>query len=136
MILYNFASAMKNLVKYLFPVICFAVFFCKADNICFEKQKAFDYCVLEATAADVSSISESEQDICLSRPVTYEAPQSVRNVQRRGEAGQKYSTCTFIKGGKRVSAAGYINRQNNSKQVFSTLAEPAMRLSRLGKLII
>lgn len=136
MLLYIFASAMKNLVKYLFPVICFAVFFCKADNICFWEQTDCNCCVLEAVASDVLSISESGQDICLSRPVTFEAPQSVRNAQRRGEAGHKYSTCTFTKGGKRVSVAGYISCQNNSKQIFSTLPEPAMRLSRLGKLII
>ena len=126
---------MKTLVKYLLPVICFAVFFCKTDISFAGEQAAKSDSVLEATV-DCSSISESEHDICIPRPTTFEAPQHLRSVQRRCDAGQKYSTCIFIKGGKAVSAASYIDCQNNSKQIFSNLPVPAVRLLKLGRLII
>ena len=125
---------MKYLVKYLLPVICFAVFFCNADDFVVKGPVDHNVCVLEAVA-DNASICEAEQDLCMARPTTIEAPQTARSLQRRSEVGSRYS-CSFSKGGKIVSTATYINCQNNSKQVFSKLSEPAMRLQRLGKLII
>ncbi len=126
---------MRTLLKYLLPLICFAVFFCKTDNLSAGEPMVVSDSVLEATV-DCSSICESEHDICVPRPTTFEAPQHCRSVQRRSEVGHKYSTCIFIKGGKAVSAAGYINCQNNSKQLFSNLPVPAVRLLKLGRLII
>ena len=126
---------MRNLVKYLLPVFCFAVFFCNADDIHMEKQMVQICGVLEATAADVPAFSESGHDLCMPHPVTFEAPQNLRTPQRRTDAGQRFS-CAFVKVGKRVCADFYIQCQNNSKQIFSKLPEQAMRLSRLGKLII
>jgi hypothetical protein len=125
---------MKHLVKYLLPLICFVVFFCKADGAVVENRMSADAYMLEAVAEN-AQFCEREQDLCMARPTTLEAPQTARNMQRRSEVGSKHS-CSFSKGGKLVSASTYINCQNNSKQVFSRLSEPSLRLTRLGKLII
>lgn len=125
---------MRHLVKYLLPLICFVVFFCKADGAVVENRMSADAYMLE-TVAENAQFCEREQDLCMARPTTLEAPQTARNMQRRSEVGSKHS-CSFSKGGKFVSASTYINCQNNSKQVFSRLSEPSLRLTRLGKLII
>ncbi len=126
---------MRNLFKYLLPVICFAVFFCKADNLHVEVQTVQDYGVLEAKAADIPAFSEPGHELCMTNHTTFEAPQNMRSPQRRTDGGQK-GPYAFVKGGKAISTDIFIHCQNNTRQIFSKLPEPAMRLSRLGKLII
>ena len=84
---------MRHLVKYLLPLICFVVFFCKADGAVVENRMSADAYMLEAVAEN-AQFCEREQDLCMARPTTLEAPQTARNMQRRSEVGSKHS-CSF-----------------------------------------
>lgn len=130
---------MKKLIKYLLPVIAVLVFFAgtdKEDSSYLAKNhiEIISHSGIEAESHSTCITSE-EHDICLPRQVSFASQVRLQSNARRVVSTNRHNV-EFIKVGKIFNAGHQYTVQNNSTIYHSSLAEPAHRLLRLGKLII
>lgn len=135
MIIVYLRSEMKGLFKYLIIIFVAAAFSNDASRPVFVSSDMdfFGY-DLESTACS-ASLSATDSDICLPRQVSSMNSVRLQKSARRTGNVLRY-TLEFVKSGKTLNAGIQDFVQRNSINSYSSLTEPAHRLSRLGKLII
>lgn len=130
---------MKKLIKYLLPVIAVLVFLTLTDKeessyIAKNQTEVISHSEIQAESHS-TSISSEEHDICLPRQISFASQVRLQSNARRVVSTNRHNI-EFIKVGKLFNAAHQYTVQNNSTISHSSLAEPAHRLLRLGRLII
>lgn len=127
---------MKNLLKYLFPIIA-ALAFChgaKGGSSISQENIPADV-RNELTATQNPGISAPEADFCLPRQVSSVNAPRLQNNCRRSETTHRQNI-TFIKSGKTINSCLSYIVQEQSIFHHSPLIRPSSRLLYLGQLII
>lgn len=126
---------MRRILKYLLPIIVAAVFAGSADDSAAHiKDCHIGDISFEASFSQVS-ISQSESEPCLPRPVSFSNTVNVHSSARNTTNIQR-SSSEFIKAGKIINASRLCLVQKITLIVYSSIFNPAQRLLSLGKLII
>lgn len=126
---------MRRILKYLLPIIVATVFVGSADD---STAHVKDYHIgdisFEASFSQVS-ISQSESEPCLPRPVSFSNTVNVHSSARTTTNIQR-NNVEFAKAGKVVNVSRLCVIQKISLIVYSSIFNPAQRLLGLGRLII
>lgn len=126
---------MRRILKYLLPIIVAAVFAGSADDSsAHAKGCQIGDISFEASFSQVS-ISQSESEPCLPRPVYFSNTVNVHSSARTTTNIQR-NNVEFAKAGKVVNVSRLYLIQKISLIVYSSIFNPAQRLLGLGKLII
>ena len=123
-----------KLLKYLLPIVVFAVFSYSTDASVPETMEDFlrEYAV---EAASQDSVSPAETELCLPRQISVANTLRVQNTARRTNCSLRTSL-EFAKSGKVINAGLRYFIQRSSIYRHSSMTEPSSILLSLGKLII
>lgn len=128
------ATDFMKLLKYLLPVVVFAVFSYSTDVSVPETMEDFlrEYAV---EAASQDSVSPAETELCLPRQISVANTLRVQNTARRTNCSFR-TGIEFTKSGKVINAGLRYFIQRNSILTYSSMTEPSSILLSLGRLII
>ena len=132
-----FALRMKKLLKYLLPIFLFAVFSHGTEEAVSEVSLEDFRAVEESIFAHQCTISDpgADSEFCLPRQISTANTLRAHNSVKRTSGAYRINT-EFIASGKIINAGLRFCIQIKSIITRSSLADPAYRLLKLGKLII
>ena len=132
-----FALRMKKLLTYILPIFLFAVFSHGTERAMSEVSLEDFRAVEESIFAHQCTISDpgADSEFCLPRQISTANTLRAHSSVKRNPGLNRVNT-EFIASGKLINAELRFYIQQKSIIAQSSLADPAYRLLKLGKLII